>query len=176
MKRIVIIAAVLASVSVAAQSKSFPESWAGNWKGELNWYKTGTQEPKKINMELRIQAIHTPDSLNAWTWQIIYGSETEDNRPYKLVQKDTAGIHWAIDENDGIVLDQYWVGNKFSGAFTVQNSTIINSYWMEKNKLIVEFYNVSAKPVATTGKGTEDSPKVDSYKVGSYQKAILTRQ
>jgi hypothetical protein len=47
---------------------------------------------------------------------------------------------------------------------------------MEKNKLIVEFYNVSAKPVATTGKGTEDSPKVDSYKVGSYQKAILTRQ
>ncbi|HMK27849.1 MAG TPA: hypothetical protein VK483_17580 [Chitinophagaceae bacterium] len=173
MKLIVIIAAVLSSVSVAAQSGSFPKEWEGNWKGELHWYKTGKEEPQKVNMELRI---HPADSINTWTWQIIYGSESEDNRPYNLIKKDTAGIHWVIDEKDGIILDQYWVGNKFCGAFTVQNSTIINSYWMEKNKLIVEFYNTSAKPVATTGKGTEDSPKVDSYKVGSYQKAILTRQ
>ena len=173
MKLIVIIVAVLGSVSVAAQSKSFPKEWEGNWKGELQWYKTGKDEPQKVNMELRI---HRADNINTWTWQIIYGSESEDNRPYNLIKKDTSGIHWVIDEKDGIILDQYWVGNKFCGAFTVQNSTIINSYWMEKNKLIVEFYNTSAKPVATTGKGTEDSPKVDSYKVGSYQKAILTRQ
>ena len=176
MKLIILILSCFVSMVVSSQSKSFPGSWVGNWKGELNWYKTGTAEPKKINMELRIQSIHTPDSPDAWTWRIIYGSETEDNRPYKLIQKDTTGIHWVIDENNGIVLDQYWVGNKFSGAFTVQNSTIINSYWMEKNKLIVEFFNISARPVATSGKGTEDSPKVDSYKMGSYQKAILTRQ
>ncbi len=176
MKLIILILSCFVSIVVNSQSQSFPGSWAGNWKGELNWYKTGTAAPKKINMELRIRAIHVPDSPDAWTWQIIYGSETEDNRPYKLIQKDTAGIHWVIDENNGIVLDQYWVGNKFSGAFTVQNSTIINSYWMEKNKLIVEFFNINARPVATTGKGTEDSPNVDSYKMGSYQKAILTRQ
>lgn len=175
MKPVLLVLSCFVSVAICAQSTSFPGSWAGNWKGELNWYKTGTKEPKKINMELRIQAINTPGSPDAWTWQIIYGSETEDNRPYRLVQKDTAGIHWAIDENDGIVLDQYWVGNKFSGAFTVQNSTIINSYWMEKNKLIVEFYNISAKPIATTGKGTEDSPDVNSYKIGSYQVAVLKR-
>ena len=176
MKSIMLILSCFVSMVVSSQSKSFPASWAGNWKGELNWYKTGTAEPKKVTMELRIRSIHSPGSPDAWTWQIIYGSETEDNRPYKLVQKDTAGIHWAIDEDNGIVLDQYWVGNKFSGAFTVQNSTIINSYWMEKNKLIVEFFNISARPVASSGKGTEDSPKVDSYKMGSYQKAILTRQ
>lgn len=172
MKLIVIIPATLASVSVAAQPRSFPKEWEGNWKGELQWYKTGKDEPQKINMELRI---HSADLLNTWTWQIIYGSESQDNRPYNLIQKDTSGIHWAIDENNGIILDQYWVGNKFSGAFTVQNSTIINSYWMERKKLIVEFYNISAKPVAVSGNGTEDSPKVDSYKMGSYQKAVLTR-
>ena len=175
MKSIMLILSCFVSVAVSSQSKSFPQSWVGNWKGELNWYKTGTKDPKKVIMELRIEAIQMPGSPDAWTWQIIYGSETEDNRPYKLIQKDTAGIHWVIDENNGIVLDQYWVGNKFSGAFTVQNSTIINSYWMEKNKLIVEFFNIGAKPVATTGKGTEDSPKVDSYKMGSYQRAVLTR-
>lgn len=172
MKLIAIIVAALVSVSVAAQKKSFPKEWEGNWKGDLHWYRTGKDEPQKVNMELRI---HPTDSINTWTWQIIYGSEAEDNRPYKLIKKDTTGIHWAIDENNGIVLDQYWAGNKFSGAFTVQNSTIINSYWMEKNNLIVEFYNISAKPVATTGNGTEESPKVDSYKIGSYQKAVLKR-
>lgn len=162
-------------LAASGQSASFPQSWAGDWKGDLYWYKTGSVEPKKVNMELRIHAIPGRDSLNSWTWQIIYGAETEDNRPYKLVQKDTAGIHWAIDENNGIVLDQYWVGGKFSGAFTVQNSTIINSYWMEENKLVVEFYSLSAKPISNSGNGTEDSPKVDSYKMGSYQKAILSR-
>jgi hypothetical protein len=159
----------------SGQQKSFPQSWAGNWKGELCWYKAGAIEPKKVNMELRIQAIHSAGSTDAYSWQIIYGSETEDNRPYKLVQKDSAGIHWAIDENNGIVLDQYWLANKFCGAFTVQNSTIINNYWMENDKLFVEFYSIGAKPVATTGKGTDESPTVDSYKIGSYQKAVLKR-
>ena len=163
---------VLVSVVTSAQSQSFPKSWEGNWKGELNWYKTGAKEPQKVNMEMRIRPT---DSINTWSWQIIYGSETEDNRPYKLIMKDSIGIHWVIDENNGIVLDQYWVAGKFCGAFTVTNSTIINNYWMEGNKLIVEFYSISAKPVSTTGKGTEDSPSVDSYKIGSYQKAILTK-
>ena len=91
------------------------------------------------------------------------------------MQRDSAGIHWVIDEMNGIVLDQYWVANKFCGAFTVQNSTIINNYWIENGKLIVEFYSLSAKPVTTTGHGTEESPSVDSYKIGSYQKAILSK-
>ncbi len=175
MKSIILILIFFVSFTAEGQSRSFPESWAGNWKGELSWYKTGIKEPKKVNMELRIHEVHSPGSAVSWTWQIIYGSESEDNRPYNLIQKDSTGIHWAIDENNGIAIDQYWVGNRFSGAFTVQNSTIINSYWMEKNKLMVEFYNISAKPVTASGKGTEDSPNVDSYKIGSYQKAILTR-
>jgi hypothetical protein len=176
MKSFVLILTCFVSMAATGQSKSFPQDWAGNWKGELSWYKTGNEMPKKVNMELRIQTIHAPGIPDAWTWQIIYGSEAEDNRPYKLVQKDSAGIHWAIDENNGIIIDQYWTGNKFCGAFTVQNSTIINTYWKKKKKLIVEFYSISARPVSTTGKGTEDSPNVASYKVGSYQKAVLTRQ
>ena len=153
--------------------KEFPKTWIGNWKGELLWYKTGEKEPKKVNMELRI---HAADSADKYSWQIIYGSATEDNRPYTLLLKDSAKAHWVIDENNGIVLDQYWVGNKFCGAFTVQNNTIINSYWIEDDKLIAEFYSISAKPVATTGKGTGESPYVDSYKTGSYQKAVLRRK
>lgn len=166
------------SFSAKAQQikKTFPKLWEGNWKGELQWFKTGTTEPQKVNMELRIRSIPVKDSADVYTWQIIYGSESEDNRPYKLIQKDSTGIHWVIDEDNGIVLDQYWVANKFCGAFTVMNSTIINSYWIEGDKLHVEFYSISAKPINTTGKGTDEIPSVDSYKMGSYQKAVLSRK
>ncbi len=158
--------------SVATAQSSFPESWIGNWKGELQWFRTGTTEPQKVNMELRIQK---GDSAGNYTWHLIYGSVSEDSRPYILKAKDAAKGHWVIDELNGIVLDQFWVANKFCGAFTVQNNTIVNNYWIQDGKLMIEFYSLGAKPLVTTGLGTEESPKVDSYRVGSYQKAILSR-
>jgi hypothetical protein len=123
-------------------------------------------------MELRIQK---GDSAGNYTWHIIYGSAAEDSRPYLLKAKDAAKGHWVIDELNGIVLDQFLVGNKFCGAFTVQNSTIVNNYWMENGKMMIEFYSLAAKPINTTGNGTDESPSVDSYRVGSYQKAVLNR-
>ncbi len=169
---IVLLLSCTSFFSLKAQLNAFPKSWEGNWKGELKWFKTGQTEPQKVNMELRI---HPADSANTWSWQIIYGKETIDNRPYKLIPKDTSGIHWVIDENNGIVLDQFWVANKLSGAFTVMNNTIVNNYWIENDTLMIEFYSISARPIATTGSGTEDSPSVNSYKIGSYQKAELIR-
>ena len=171
MKNLILAFLLFTIVDVAAQQKNFPESWAGNWKGKLHWHKTGEISPKLVDMELRI---HKADS-SGWTWQLIYGSETEDNRPYILLPKDTAGVHWVIDEKNGIILDQFWAGNKFCGAFTVMNSTIINNYWLEKGKLHIEFFTLGAKPLATTGLGTDESPAVQSYRVGGYQKAVLTR-
>jgi hypothetical protein len=155
-----------------SQTTSFPENWKGNWKGELHWYKAGKQEPEKVNMELRI---HPADTPGHYTWHIIYGTAQQDSRPYLLKQTDTTGIHWVIDEKNGIMLDQYWVGDRFTGAFTVQQSTLINSYYMEDNKLIVEFTGIGKKPFRTTGAGTDESPTVDSYQVRSYQKAVLYR-
>lgn len=168
-----IVVTIFYTNTVLAQQDVFPKSWVGNWKGELQWYKTGKAEPQKVVMELRI---HPAASSHQYTWQIIYGSVTDDNRPYLLIPKDSTGIHWAIDEQNGIILDQYWVANKFCGAFTVMNNTLLNSYWMEGDKLMIEFYSMGAKPIITTGKGTDESPAVDSYQMRSYQKAILLRQ
>jgi hypothetical protein len=55
-------------------------------------------------------------------------------------------------------------------------NTIVNNYRLENGMLLVEFYSFSARPVATTGNGTEDSPSVESYSIGSYQKAVLHRE
>jgi hypothetical protein len=167
-----LITLLLFSVFMAiGQQSNFPSAWAGHWKGDLQWYKTGKAEPQTVNMELRI----SPSDSGSWNWQIIYGKETEDNRPYKLIKKDSVGVHWAIDERNGIVLDQYWTANRFSGAFTVMANTIFNTYYIENGKLMVEFFSISAKPTATTGLGTAEHPSVDSYRLGSYQKAILTK-
>lgn len=156
-----------------AQPPSFPKDWAGNWKGELQWFKTGADTAQKVTMQLRI---HPTGSAGRYTWQLIYGAGGEDNRPYLLIPKDTAGIHWVVDEQNGIVLDQYWVGNRLCGAFTVMNNTIINNYRMENNKLVIEFFSIGSKAIATTGEGTAEIPLVDSYRVGSYQQAILFRE
>ncbi len=163
---------LLIPAAVFSQQNDFPGRWIGSWKGELLWYAGNTSTPKKVNMELHIQPA---DSGDNYTWKIVYGPDSQDNRPYVLIPKDTAKGHWQIDENNGIVLDQYSLAGKLSGAFTVQNTTILNSYWIEDDKMHVEFYSISAKPVAVTGHGSEESPSVSSYQVRSYQKAVLRR-
>ncbi len=160
-------------LSVAAKAQNFPADFIGNWKGEISWFQQGKKEPKKFSMQLRIQPA---DTAGQYTWQIIYGDkEATDNRPYIIKPIDTARGHWIVDERNGIFLDQYWAGNKMTGAFSVSGSTIVNSYWIENGKLQVEFISMPSAPLARTGLGTEDSPHVDTYNVKSYQRGILSK-
>lgn len=173
MKRAILILLCIKCIGSYAQNGVFPRQWTGTWKGELQWYKTGTDSAQKVPMTLRI---HPTDSAGTYTWQLVYGAVGQDNRPYILIPKDTAGIHWIVDEKNGILLDQYWLGNRLSGAFTVMEKTIINSYRIENNRMIIEFYSIDSKPIATTGDGTDEIPSVDSYRIGGYQQAVLKRQ
>jgi hypothetical protein len=154
-----------------AQAQDFPQKFLGSWEGKLQWYQTGKKAPQEIKMQLNIQPA---DTAGHYYWQFVYGNN-EDDRPYILKAVDTAMGHWVIDERNGIELDQYWVGNRLNGAFTVQNSTIVNSYWLKGDKLIVEFFSIGTKPVNKTGGASKEVPSVESYPVKSFQKAILER-
>ena len=160
------------AMSQAQASLDFPQNWLGHWEGELSWY-AGPNAPKKVKMQLKIQPA---DTLGHYTWQLIYGEQSEDNRPYILKPVDAAKGHWVIDERNGIALDQFLVGPVFGGAFSVQGSTIVNNYRLEEDSLLVEFFSMPTKPVRQSGEGTTESPQVDSYAVRSYQKAILKRK
>jgi hypothetical protein len=172
MRTLVILLLTAFQFQASGQAGNFPRDWLGTWKGQLQWFKTGTAKPQQVQMELRIAA---GDSAGTYHWHLQYGAAGADSRPYLLKPVDAEKGHWVIDERNGIVLDQFWVGNRLCGAFTVQNNTIINSYQVEDGKLQVEFYSLPAKPLQSSGLGTDDSPKVDSYRVGSYQKALLER-
>jgi hypothetical protein len=162
----------LKSLNVSPIKKTdFPQSFIGNWKGKLQWMVNG-KPTQTFTMQLRIQPT---DTANQYTWQIIYGDNNTDNRPYILKPIDTAKGHWAVDENNGIILDSYVHGNCIHGAFTVQDNTIVDNYCLENGKLRVEFLSIKLSDKKQSGKGTDDSPVVDSYRVSSYQIGVLRR-
>ncbi|MEO7530868.1 MAG: hypothetical protein ABIS69_05635 [Sediminibacterium sp.] len=152
-------------------SNAFPQLFIGNWKGKLQWMVAG-KPPQTFTMRLIIQPA---DSAGQYTWQIMYGDSSNDNRPYLLKPVDTAKGHWIIDERDGILLDSYVHGNSIHGAFTVQGNTIVDNYRVENDQLFVEFFSIKLANKKTSGKGTPETPFVESYQIGSYQVGTLFR-
>jgi hypothetical protein len=151
---------------------SFPQSFTGHWKGNLEWIRAG-KPTQSFAMQLRILPA---DTTGQFTWQIIYGEKETDNRPYLLKPVDTAKGHWVIDERDGIILDSYLHGNALHGAFTVQGNTIVDNYELiSVNELRVQFFSINLAAKNSSGKGTKDIPAVDSYLISSYQQGILKR-
>ncbi|MGZ5287820.1 MAG: hypothetical protein ACXWB9_11565 [Flavisolibacter sp.] len=171
MKTIVIMTVLLFS-GLTTFAQNFPSDFLGHWEGELQWYKTGNKAPQNIKMQLVIQKT---DTAGTYLWKLVYGEQNTDNRPYLLKAIDTAKGHWVVDERNGILLDHYWVGNRLTGAFTVENTTILNSFRLEGDALLVEFYSTSAKPVRTSG-GSSDIPSVFSYQAKAYQLAVLKKK
>lgn len=127
---------------------------------------------QKVTMRLNIQ----PEAGNSvYSWQLIYGEAARDNRPYHLRPVDTAVGHWVIDENDGILLDGYWIGNRFISTFSVQGNTITAVYWLVDKQMHIEMISTKVTASRESGKGTAEVPNVLSFPVSSYQKAILNK-
>ena len=152
----------------SAQQLSFPQSFVGNWKGTLTWNRP-EKAAQQFAMRLNIQAVDS----GRYTWQIIYGDEQKDNRPYILMPVDTTKGHWQIDERNTIVLDGYFIGNSFTSVFAVSGSTIVSKYELTADGLMVSFTTYATKPITTTGGTSNEIPPVDSYQVKSLQQGLL---
>lgn len=153
-------------------SVNFPQSFVGQWKGKLQWMIAGK---KTLTFSMQLIVLPT-DTVGQFTWQIIYSDKGKDNRPYLLKPIDTIKGHWIVNEQDGIVLDSYVHGNSIHGAFTVQGNTIVDNYRVEGDSMFVEFFSIKLADKKTSGKGTDDTPWVDSYTISSYQMGVLTKQ
>ena len=171
MKKIVCLLFLCCTQYLLHAQTNFPKSFIGNWKGTMQWMIAG-KATRPFTMRLNIQP---SDTAGQYTWQIIYGDDAKDNRPYILKPIDTAKGHWIIDEHDGIILDSYVHGNSVHGAFTVQGNTIIDNYSIEDGKMRVEFFSIKLDDKKQTGKGTAETPFVDSYLISSYQTGVLTK-
>jgi hypothetical protein len=172
LKSVLTATALFLCITIWAQQKNnFPKNFIGNWKGTLQWIIAG-KPAQTFTMQLRI---NTADTAGQYTWQIIYGDDDKDNRPYLLKPVDTAKGYWVVDEKNGIVLGSYVHGNCLQGAFTVNENTIVDNYCLEGDSINVEFFSIKLGDKKQSGKGTDEVPHVDSYRVSSYQKGVLTR-
>ena len=165
------IVVVLSFHSQAQTTSAFPASFIGHWKGQLNWQRGGAAK-QTFAMQLIIQ----PVTDSTYTWQIIYGDQKQDNRPYILKPVNPALGHWQVDERNGIILDSYVFEQSLTGAFTVQGNTIVDKYTVHGDSMDVAFFSIQLDKKTRSGSGTEESPAVDSYRVGSLQWGTLIKQ
>ncbi len=164
------------TLSTAQDSLSFPNSWAGNWTGELEIYNASGLI-QKIFMGLNIQPT---DSAGVFTWEVTYGEgEEKQVRPYSLKTIDAQRGHYATDEHNSIILDSYWVAGKLIEVFSVEGSLLITTtQQLDENTLLWEIIVSSDNPVASTGNTEIDGekiPEVKSFPVPALQRALLTR-
>lgn len=124
-------------------------------------------------MELHV--FPSEDSVGQYSWQLIYGEARTDQRPYTLKPADSNRGHWVIDENNSILLDHYWVGSVFSGVFSINGSTVLSSFRLEQDHIVVEFFGYKTPAERTSGGASPDVPQVESYRIGSYQRAVLSK-
>ncbi|MFM2016398.1 MAG: hypothetical protein RL007_54 [Bacteroidota bacterium] len=151
-------------------AQSFPDQFIGNWKGKLNIYQ-GPKLAQTINVALDVM----PLDSGRYDWVITYGDSGKDVRPYMLIPVDTAKGHWAIDEKDGIVLDIFVTGKKFTSTFAVMGSAVQVCYWIEGEELCMEIWSFNEKPDHKSGLGTEEVPEVNVYKFSGYHFAKMQK-
>lgn len=141
----------------------FPESWEGRWKGVVNIFSANGSQ--NVPLSLSIQPI---DSAR-WSWTLHYEGANQIPRQYELIQ-DASG--WKIDEKNGVVLPQQFLGNRMTSSFAVGGTLLIAAYWLEKDALHMEIQAVAQD--AYTKSQTE--PEVGSHFIGSLQQARLYRE
>lgn len=167
MKQLLIFLIWSCSPLLMAQTSGFPKSWEGNWKGEVTILSANGDQ--KVPMSLTIQPI---DSTR-WSWTLHYEAPNQSPRKYELVQ-DKSG--WKIDEKNGIVLSQQFLGNRMASSFSVDGSLLICYYWLENDILNMEIHAVSQEANSKTGANTEETLEVSSHFIGSLQQAKLDRK
>lgn len=151
-------------------AQSYPDQFIGNWNGTLNIYQ-GPKLAQTINVALDVM----PLDSGRYEWVITYGDSGKDIRPYMLIPVDTAKGHWAIDEKDGIVLDIFVTGKKFTSTFAVMGSAVQVCYWIEGEDLCMEIWSFNEKPDHKSGLGTEEVPEVNVYKFSGYHYARMQK-
>ena len=163
----------IAKSSFGQAEDRFPNTWIGQWHGELAIY-SNSQKVKTIPMKL---VIERSDNTKEYKWHITYGSDSlTDVRPYKLIVKDDEKGKYLIDEGNGIELEAYLVNEKLICIFEVMASRLVITYSKRKNQIDFEVFSFPKDEYVISG-GVETTegnvPQVKSFSLRGYQYAEL---
>lgn len=159
----------------------FPADFTGVWVGELKVY---TIEGFRQSVPMELQILPVDDST--YTYTIIYGEDREaGKRPYLLRAGKDGPHHWVVDEDNGILLDNFYVGGILNGPFSIMGTSLFAHLERRGEHL---YYAITSGPedVYRSSKATEeaaaevdtDEPeiRVETFKISNQQSALLRRQ
>ncbi|OHU88260.1 hypothetical protein BET10_11955 [Pseudoalteromonas amylolytica] len=165
MSLLIVAPIMLTSVNaLAGTSAGASQDWNGYFKGqcELSSPKRGVFYTFPMSLEIDDVTKKKAD------WIITYGEgQTQQIRNYTLLEVDSDLGHYAVDENNGIVIDQYLIGNEFMSLFEVGSTKIQTTYTLDSNGTMdVSMESFTFDPVRENNVG--------AYTVSSY--ALKTKQ
>ena len=172
MKRLQLLLALLLCFSAKAQDKVFPEDYFGIYKGDLEI--TNAKGKQSIGMEFHLMA---SDSVDTYIYKIVYimdGKRNDRNYTLKAINKNKGAF--AIDENNGILLNAKYIDNTLYSVFEVQKNLLITTERFYADKMIFEIVFSGKNLEEKSGGETEEIPEVTSYPVTVTQKATLIKQ
>ncbi len=152
---------------------NFPLDWIGSYEGQLNIYSTN-QDTNTVNMEL---IISYPDAEGYFPWTVIY--DNKDVRRYGLEVINTDRGLYRINEYNSIELDAYLIDRHFISRFSVMQNDLIIDYEHVGDAIIAQFFITNVDHQNITGGeiiGQDTIPKVKTYPIQVYQKAILKKK
>ncbi len=153
----------------------FPDDFVGKWKGILKIYNRN-KIVNEVDMQLNILP---KDMVDEYSYHIIYGKDTINGlRPYSISPKSKEEGVWSIDENNGIVLDDYIIDGKAYSLFEVGGNLLQVTLEKSSNKLIYEISVANQSAFTITGDTIiqgDTIPPVKNFEIKALQKAILNK-
>jgi hypothetical protein len=165
------------SLTTATEDKSppinFPLDWIGHYEGKLSIYATNG-DPNVVSMQL---IINYPDAEGYFPWTVIY--DEKDVRRYGLEVINTDRGLYRINEYNSIELDAYLIDRHLISRFSVMQNDLIIDYEHVGDAIIAQFFISSIGSQNITGGeiiGQDTIPKVKTYPIQVYQKAVLKKK
>ena len=165
--KFLIIVLLLVSFKGQGQSdlKTFPEDYLGVYAGTLS-ISSPDDDPKEIPMEFQLTKTDTADKYN---YILIYDGQP---REYNLIKRDDSGVMFAIDENNGIVLDAVFLNNTLHSLFTVEDNFLHSRMEFGNDTIQFEIISSDAREFIETGKNMD--LEIFSCPIGVVQRSTLT--
>ncbi|MTB51147.1 hypothetical protein [Lewinella sp. W8] len=158
----------------ALGAQVLPDSWHGQWRGTVDIWSYGVKVDS-FPMALTIR----PEG-DRWQFVINYrrNPDQPDVRRYQLVALDGEKGHFAIDEQNSILLDTYLVDDCLLNVFAGMGSSLQTRICHEGDFLSYEITSNFDAPERVSGgevMGQDTVPEIRSYTVYNQMKARLRK-
>ncbi len=168
--------AASAGTAAAQRSSSPPERWVGTWRGTLQ--NLGAGDSVKLTVPVTLTIARTSDPA-AFRWRHVYANDSTKNvKDYTLKVVDAAAGKYLTDENNGILIDESFVGGMLVSVFSVADQYIENRTSVRGDTLVQELIAWKNTPLRTSGgagpNGERGMP-VSAFRVSSVQRGVLVR-